>query len=161
MGRRGPPPTPTKILEMRGSRRANKREGEPDPPAGRPRCPSWLDAEAKACWRQLVPDLEAMGILGRIDQKPLARYCQLWARWRRAEEFIQKHGEAYPLKDERGQVKCLVQFPQVAIAHKLSLALSRIEAEYGMTPSARARINVRLPERVTEMDERMKRLLGF
>ena len=46
------------------------------------------------------------------------------------------------IKDDRGKLKCLQQVPQVAIANKLAQALTRLEQEFGMTPSARSRINV-------------------
>ncbi len=48
----------------------------------------------------------------------------------------------YPLKDEKGQVKYFQQWPQVAIANKLAQQLTRLEQEFGMTPSARARLQI-------------------
>lgn len=142
MGQRGPKPTPTAILRRRGSRRANSRKGEPQPERKRPVCPRWLGQVAKACWKQIIPQLEHMGVLTRIDAQALVRYCVLWSRWVKAEQFIAEHGETYPLRDNEGRVKCLQQFPQVAIAHRLSIALTKIESEFGMTPSSRTRIEV-------------------
>src|SRR5690606_38689689 len=91
---------------------------------------------------QVVPLLLEMGVLTKVDGNALGRYCQLWSRWKAAELFIQKHGSVYPIKDERGRTKCVQQFPQVAIAHRLSLALTRLEAEFGLTPAGRSRIQV-------------------
>ena len=147
MGRRGPPPTPTAILKLRGSPLATKRRNlhEPKGPPGKPRCPDWLDADAKVAWRHLIPKLEMMGVLTQIDGNALARYCRLWSRWRTAEAFINKHGEMYPLKDDRGKVKCFQSFPQVSTANKLAQQLTRLEQEFGMTPSARTRIQVTPP----------------
>ena len=142
MGARGPRPTPTPILKLRGSREADREATEPQPEQKRPRLPKWLDEEAKIVWKQVVPQLERMHVLTRIDGNALARYCQLFSRWKKAEQFIQKYGESYPLKDKDGNVKCFQQWPQVAIAHRLSLALTKIEAEFGMTPSGRSRITV-------------------
>ena len=48
----------------------------------------------------------------------------------------------YPLKDEIGKTEYLSQFPQVAIANKLAAQLKGLEEQFGMTPSARTRINV-------------------
>jgi len=142
MGRRGPVPKPSAVLQMQGTYRPHRRRGEPQPIAGRPRCPEWLDKEAKVAWRQLVPMLESMGVLTRVDGNALARYCQLLSRWKKAELFLQKHGEVYALKDEQGNTRCLVQVPQVAIANKLAQTLTRMEQEFGLMPSARARIHL-------------------
>lgn len=148
MGRRGPPPTPTPILRLRGSKLVYQRDKQTEAKGspGVPDCPDWLDEDGKAAWEQLVPQLQSMGVLTRIDGNALARYCKLWARWRKAEAFIDQHGEVYPLKDEKGKVKYLAQFPQVNIAANLAQQLTRLEQEFGLTPSARTRIHVSPPQ---------------
>lgn len=142
MGKRGPKPTPTAVLKLRGSTLVSKRREatEVAGPAGTPDCPDWLDDDAKSAWDQVVPLLEGMGVLTRIDGNALARYCRTWSRWRKAEAFIQEKGEMYPLRDDDGKVKYFQQWPQVAIANKLAIQLTRLEQEFGMTPSARARL---------------------
>src|SRR5579862_7191508 len=85
--------------------------------------------------------MQEMGILTRADSYALARFCQLYARWVRAEKFIQKYGTSYPLKDGNGKVKCFAPFPEVAMAQKLSASLTKLERELGLTPAARARLN--------------------
>ena len=143
MGRRGPPPEPTKLRVLKGNpskRPVNERE--PEPRATAPRCPEWLSVHAKRVWHRLVPELKAMRVLTYIDGDALTAYCQTYARWQAAEEFIQKHGEAYPLRDEQGRIRCMQQFPQVAIARNLILVLRAYQQEFGMTPSARSRVVV-------------------
>jgi phage terminase small subunit len=123
MGRRGPAPTPTPILQLRGSKRVTKRRNEIEAkgPPGTPDCPDWLDTDAKAKWFELV-------------------------RWRSAEDFIKKNGEMYPLKDDKGRTKCVQPWPQVATANKLALQLTRLEQEFGLTPAARTRIRIVRPQ---------------
>lgn len=125
-------------------------------PPGKPTCPKWLDADAKLAWKQLVPVLAEMGVLTRIDRNALIRYCRSWVRWRKAEMFIERKGEVYSLKDDKGNFKCVQQWPQVAIAHKLGLTLTRLEQEFGMTPAARTRIHVE-PVYVEDEFEKLKR----
>ena len=157
MGRRGPPPTPTHLRMLRGNpgkRPVNKRE--PQPGKDLPRCPAWLSDEAKKVWRRMVPALKRMGILTVVDGDALAAYCQTYARWKGAEEFIQQHGEVYPIRDENGRVKYMQQFPQVAIArHNLQL-LKSYQQEFGLTPSARTRIEVGKPDQYAD-DEAFRR----
>lgn len=142
MGKRGPARTPTNILKMRGSWRAKGREGEPRPDASAPRCPKWLRPEAKRVWRELVPQLERMNVLARCDRNAIARYCQVFAKWRSAEEFLKEHGEVYPEKNASGQTLGLREYPQVSQAIRFSEQLLRLEREFGLTPSARANLSV-------------------
>ncbi|MCH7871603.1 MAG: P27 family phage terminase small subunit [Planctomycetes bacterium] len=89
--------------------------------------------------------LDAVGILTIIDGNALARYCHLWARWRRAEDFIKEKGDIYPLKDADGNVKYWQQWPQVSIAHRLSQQLTKLKQEFCLTPASRPRITVVSP----------------
>ena len=143
MGRRGPPPKPTSVKRWEGNpgkRPINERE--PQPTTGTPRCPSWLRKEAKAVWRRMVPELRRMKVLTTADGEALASFCQAYVRWQEAEEFLAKHGPVYAVRDERGQVRYMQQFPQVSIARHLLLILKAFYQEFGMTPSARTRIEV-------------------
>ena len=42
--------------------------------------------------------------------------------------------------------------PQVAIGHRLSIALTKLEAEFGMTPSSRSRIYVPIVRKTSKLD---------
>jgi len=141
MGKRGPAPTPTKILKMRGSWRADGRGEEPEPSNEIVQCPAWLSYAAKGIWKQTTELLDGMGILSNTDTNALARYCHMFVRWKKAEKFIEEHGETYTVRDH-GEIKSIRQYPQVVIAHKLALALLRLEQEFGLTPSARVGLTV-------------------
>lgn len=145
MGRSGPAPTPTNILKLRGSWRGELNRNEPRPKAARPKCPKWIDSYAKQAWRQLVPQLESLGVLTLLDKHALVVLCQTWARWKKAEEFIQQHGETYPVRDDKGDVRYMKRFPEVATAEACARTLNRYFAEFGLTPSARSRITVTEP----------------
>ncbi|MCH7780243.1 MAG: phage terminase small subunit P27 family [Acidobacteria bacterium] len=143
MGRRGPPPTPTHLKVLHGNpgkRPINWRE--PRPRQNVPRCPAWLNKDAKAAWKRMVPTLRDMGVLTVADGEALAAFCQTYARWRQAEEFLDQHGMVYPLRDEKGNVRCMQQFPQVSIARNLLLLMRSFLQEFGMTPASRSRIEL-------------------
>lgn len=161
MGTRGPAPTPTEILKRRGSWRAGSRKGEPKPERSAPTKPRKLTKEQAAVWKQLVPELDRLGVLSRIDGNALERYCVLWVRWRRASEFIEKYGESYPLKTEDGGIKCFMPFPQASVVNKLSVLLLRLEQEFGLTPASRTRIQVQVePEPDAEGKGRFFKITG-
>lgn len=131
---RKPKPTALKVLEGNpGRRKLNERE--PVPPKGDIKCPTWLMPEAKKEWKRLAPSLEAMGVLTMADLTSFAGYCQAFARWKEAEEFITQHGSIF--KTPSGYVQ---QVPQVSIAQQNLKIMQSFCTEFGLTPATRARI---------------------
>ena len=114
MATRGRKPLPTALKELEGDRGKGRRplnKDEPTPPQDNVKCPAWLMPEAKKEWKRLAPSLIAMGVLTEHDMEAFAGYCQAYARWREAEEFLSQHGTIF--KTPSGYVQ---QVPQVSIA---------------------------------------------
>ena len=146
MGRRGPPPKPTALKLVAGNpgkKKLNARE--PQPAVGTPHCPDWLTPAAKAVWKRLVPILRNMKVLTVADSDALAIYCSTYVRWREAEDFLAQRGLVYPIRDDQGRVKCMLQWPQVAIARNLLHVLRAYQHDFGLSPAARARIQIAEP----------------
>jgi P27 family predicted phage terminase small subunit len=165
MGARGPAPTPTAILDIRGSWRAKTRAGEPQPQRGAPTAPRSLSKIQKAVFRQVCRILEDMGLATTADGAQLERYAIYLVRWRACETFLAaKDAEhaakghvvppgCYPVWSDDADTYvsattagvCIVgfvEYPAVRESHRLDLALKQIEASFGLTPSARARLTV-------------------
>jgi len=148
---RKPKPTALKVLEGNpGKRPLNKNEPKPEKKA--PRCPSWLEPEAKKEWRRMSKQLEELGVLTQVDAAAFAGYCQAYARWKEAEEFLSKHGTIF--KTPSGYIQ---QVPQVSIAQTYLKIMKDFCSEFGLTPSSRSRINVN--SEVTETDDLMEKML--
>lgn len=131
---RKPKPTALKILEGNpGKRPING--SEPVPPKGGLKCPTWLLPEAKKEWKRLASSLEVMGVLTMADLTAFSGYCQAYARWREAEEFLTQHGSIF--KTPSGYVQ---QVPQVSIAQQNLKIMQSFCTEFGLTPACRARI---------------------
>ena len=100
-----PKPTAIKILEGNpGKRLLNL--NEPKPLQIAPECPDWLLDEAKKEWNRLAPELERLGLLTIIDEMAFAGFCQSYAKWKIAEEFIKKNKMTYeiPKRDKDSKV---------------------------------------------------------
>ena len=131
---RKPKPTALKVLEGNpGKRRLNDNEPKPDKKA--PSCPKWLEPEAKKEWRRLAKKMEMMGVLTEVDMAAFAGYCQAYARWKEAEEFISQHGTI--VKTPSGYWQ---QVPQVSIAQTYLKVMNRFAEQFGLTPASRSRI---------------------
>ncbi len=131
---RKPKPTALKVLEGNpGKRPLNTKE--PKPKSNAPKCPTWLEVEAKKEWRRMSKQLELMGLLTEVDMAAFAGYCQAYARWKEAEEFISKHGTI--VKTPSGYWQ---QVPQVSIASNYLKIMGKFCEQFGLTPSARSRL---------------------
>lgn len=133
MGGKGTPKIPTKVLDMRGSPLAKRRIEEPQGPEGVPECPSWLDKEAKAEWKRLIPILTQMGILTLADRQALAQLCQARSDYVRAAKRVRKDGETF--MTPKGFV---AKHPMVTVMNEAFARWYRLMPHFGLSPSARA-----------------------
>ncbi len=164
MGARGPAPTPTKIHEKNGSWLAKTNPREPQPTAGPPPIPKGFDKVQKELYRRLTKTLGEMQVLTKADWAQLERYVVQFVRWRKAIAFLDKkekeHGDqvpygCYPMFQNvdpadtpkyvapvRGNTYLAgyAEYPTVRQIVALDKALKQIEANFGLTPSARTRI---------------------
>ena len=96
-----------------------------------------------------------MGVLTMADITAFEGYCQAYARWKEAEEFITQHGSIF--QTPSGYVQ---QVPQVSIAQQNLKIMQSFCSEFGLTPATRARIIAnRGGSESSESDDPMERLL--
>ena len=154
MATRGRKPKPTGMKQLEGNPGKRKlNEHEPKPEKKAPACPKWLEPEAKKEWKRLARKLEQMGVLTEVDMAAFAGYCQSYARWKEAEEFITQYGTI--VRTPSGYWS---QVPQVSIAQTNLKIMSKLAEQFGLTPSARSRIIADSTSNyeVDEMDELLK-----
>ncbi len=154
MGKHGPKKTPTEILKLSGTWRGKKRGAEPQPEKaeGKLRRPSWVRKDARAFWRRTVRQLGIMGVLTMADECLVARYANVFARWRAADAFVAEHGEADTVR-RKGKMVCGRKFPQGVEASRLLSELLKMEQLMGLSPSARADLAIENKEPQNEPDD--------
>ncbi len=133
---KGRKPTPTQVLNARGSWRGKARKDEPKTKPDHPQCPVHLDAAARAEWKRLCGELDFMGILRSADQASLAVLCQAYSRWVRAEKAIAKDGIIIQARTHGTKAH-----PGIKIANEAIQIIYKLSAAFGLTPSDRARIH--------------------
>jgi P27 family predicted phage terminase small subunit len=139
MAGRKPKPTAAKQLAGNpGKRPLNRNEPKF---GGVPKCPPHLDKAAKAEWKRVSKELEAVGLLTSVDRAALAAYCSAWSRWVDAEQNIQKFGTV--IKSPKSGFP--IQNPYVSVANTALDQMRKFLVEFGMTPSSRSRIHVETP----------------
>jgi len=145
MAKRGRKPTPTNVLNLRGSWRGKARKNEVKPDPDTPICPRWLSSEARREWRRIVPELKAVALVTRLDAVALALYCEAVARYIRAEATLREEGETTTTAAGGLKLHPLVPVRDAAVTQILKTC-----SLFGLSPSDR----VGLPSSPPAMPER-------
>ena len=119
MGARGPQPTPSETLKIRGSWYGTSRTSEPTDEVLAPSMPEWLQGEAAAEWERVIPLLLGRRTVSLLDRAVLSVYCQSWA------DFVAYSGS--------GDAKRVDE-----AAARLLKAADRL----GLSPAAKSRVQV-------------------
>ena len=152
----GRPPKPTRLKLLQGN--PGKRvlpKAEPKPALGTPTRPAWLAPEAKREWARVVPELNRLGLLARIDRALITAYCQCWAMYVDATKDIEENGTTF--ETEKGYQG---PRPSVAIAAKMIEKLNQLSAKFGLTPSDRAKMAMPEPKDEDPFAEFLKKAGG-
>lgn len=143
---RGPKPKPShlKLIEGNPGKRRLGREVQPRNVAPDP--PEQLDALAREEWDRMAPQLYHLGLLTEPDRAALGAYCQAYSTWANAQEELNRLA-AIPRTLFKGLLVgtpngAMIQNPLIGIRNKAAADMVLYAAEFGMTPSARARLAI-------------------
>jgi P27 family predicted phage terminase small subunit len=135
MGVRGPAPTPTALLEGRGSWRSGLRISEPVSDVESPPCPKWIQGEAKTEWERIVPELLLRRTLSKSDLAMLAGYCQAWG------EFANATRRVNALDTGNKKYKGLmIDHPRVVLGRAFE-RMCKAAQQFGLSPASKTRLN--------------------
>ncbi len=139
---RPPKPRMLKILQGNPGRRPlNKNEPQPAP-LDLPKPPKHLRKLAKEAWNELTPELCRARLLTILDLKLFELFCEEYAEYRAAQAFIEERGAYYPMKNEKGEVYDIRQYPAVSQRTNSIASMGKLAAHLGLSPAARSRITV-------------------
>jgi P27 family predicted phage terminase small subunit len=123
-----------------------------NPPIEIPDMPASLSKEERKEWRRLAPELEALGLISRIDRGMFASWCRVCG----LEEDLQRAWHAKVERYVADGLQYLEAVEKVAIdvtpsGYKQQSALAgmlrslreekaKLAAQFGLSPSARSRV---------------------
>jgi len=163
MGKRGPRPKPSKLKMLAGNpgkRPLNKLEPKPDL-INQISAPDCLDEDSAKIWDKIATQLHNIKVLTVIDTNALIRYCQLYSQWLQLQKILEEKGLTYEVNKENkngDKFVCYIrERPEIKLCLRLNAEITRLEKEFGLTPSSRTDISVTIP---IEMDEMKRKLFG-
>lgn len=137
----GPPPTPTRLRLLHGAQASKLNQHEPKPRVGELEAPDGMSADVLAIWEYTVRELVAMGIDAPADRDSLAAYCEAVDKHRKSSALLARS----PLLVQ-GQKGNLVRNPLLIVQRDAALLIRGFAQEFGLTPSARTRIDTERQE---------------
>jgi P27 family predicted phage terminase small subunit len=138
MGARGRAPKPTALRLLHGDRADRINQHEPVPVAEPPECPEQASAEVLEIWDYTVEHLEAMGLAKACDRDALYCYCEAVVNHRKASAAL-----AQSTILVEGVLGGLVRNPALAVQRDSARLVRYFAQEFGLTPSARSRVEAR------------------
>lgn len=138
MGQRGPAPKPTALRLIDGDREDRINRHEPVPRSGAMVCPDEVSPAVREVWDYTVAELEHMGIDAPADRDSLVCYCEAVVAHRQASRVLA--GSSVLVKGLHGT---WVRNPALQIQRDAAQTIRGFAQEFGLTPSARSRIENR------------------
>ena len=81
-----------------------------------------------------------MRVLTEADGIALGKMAEYYSRWQDATAQIRRYGTVFPVKDDAGKTIGLKRSPYVAMQIEYGTMLQRMMQQFGLTPSARAKL---------------------
>lgn len=136
--RKGPAPKPTRLRLLDGDRKDRINEREPIPRGLPPQCPDDVAPDVHEIWTYTVRELDAMGLAFAADRDALRAYCEAVVTHRKACAVLAKSPVLI-----KGVYGTMVRNPAIAIQRDSAGVIRAFAQEFGLTPSARSRIEHR------------------
>lgn len=138
----GPAKKPSHLTLLQGNPGHQKlNKNEPQPKATMPRAPSWLSDAARKEWQRLAKELNRVGILTEVDGDLFGAYCEAFAKFVETKELAEEAGYTYEVTNRQGETT-IKRHPLVPMSMEYLKVAKSIAGEFGLTPSARTKIEV-------------------
>jgi P27 family predicted phage terminase small subunit len=132
-----PSPKPRVLKLLHGDRKDRINDNEPIPRDVLPVCPDDASDETRAIWDYTLKELIAMRTAAAPDRDALYAYCCAVVTHRNAVHLVDQTGLLM-----KGTSGIPVKNPAVAMARDAAYTIRLFAHEFGLTPSARTRIEV-------------------
>lgn len=150
MTRKGRPRKPSNLKEFTGTRRKDREQvdNEPKPAIVIPPRPPVLQGDARLEWDRITPLLKKLGLLSKIDRAALCGYCQAWADFVWAVNYLRHRPRVIKAPSGYRQIH-----PAMTMRRQAAEQMLKFASEFGLTPSARTRVEAALAKPATDEEE--------
>lgn len=131
-----------------------RQENKVEPKTDKIRCPSWLDKVARSKWNSLVKELKELDLMTNIDTDAMATYCDAYSQYVECTMIIREEGLMVEYTNKAAETN-KVPHPLLTKKKQLHDQMRSIAIEFGLTPSARARLAKPKKEEAPKTEEEL------
>ena len=160
MSKTGPKPTPSNVVKLNGGKSTTHRPEQESLETFTeiPTCPRWLSKYAKDKWKEITVELERYELISTLDKDALTIYCDSYGVFREMCEQIKALtgvDTSDPESEEQNKIFGTIQLTPKGyqtvsaywiIRNKAAEQMMKIGEQFGLTPSARVRVNTHNPD---------------
>lgn len=117
--------------------------------------PEWLDSVALEQWERLTRELNELDLLSNCDVDALAVYCDAYSKYLDANNKLKQEGMFVEYTNKSGATNT-IEHPAVRVMLKYQDVMRKLSIEFGLTPSARAKLAMKKSE-----DEPVNKFLKY
>jgi P27 family predicted phage terminase small subunit len=148
---RGPAPTPSHILKLRGSKQLYNRKGEPQPEPAMPMPPDSLTDFEREGWEMLTRMVVALGVATAAEESAFHKFAEAWGEMREAQRHMEADGKVLT-GGNGGQYLN----PWHGVKNRAIDRWSDIMSKCGCTPSDRTRVRTEAGEGSKSTNDKSK-----
>lgn len=131
---------PIALKKQEGTFRKDRDGQKLDLPASLPILPDYISDDAQSYYLGIASKLHKMNLINDVDQTALVLLAEAYDDYRKAKEYIDKNGDVYSVTNQAGEILYKLH-PKARIMAESWGRVKKMLSEFGLTPSARAKLN--------------------
>ena len=142
---------PTALKKQEGTFRSDRDGNKLELPSSMPVLPDYISDQAKTYYLATASKLHKMNLINDVDDTALVLLAEAYDDYRKAKDYIDKHGDVYSVTNQAGEILWKMH-PKARIMSESWLRVKKMLSEFGLTPSARAKLNA-VENKIISLDD--------
>ena len=142
---------PIALKKQEGTFRKDRDGQKLDLPSALPSLPDYISEEAQTYYLGIASKLYKMNLINDVDQTGLVLLAEAYDDYRKAKQYIDKHGDVYSVTNQAGEI-LWKKHPKAQIMAESWSRVRKMLSEFGLTPSARAKLNA-VENKIISLDD--------
>jgi len=142
---------PIALKKQEGTFRSDRDGNKLELPSSMPILPDYISKSAQSYYLATASKLVKMNLINDVDETALVLLAEAYDDYRKAKDYIDEHGDTYSVTNQAGEILWKMH-PKARIMSESWLRVKKMLSEFGLTPSARAKLNA-VEDQVITLDD--------